>query len=74
MIPENTKISRSHDKKVILSEEYEHWTVKDLINILLDYQMDAKVWTVRNPRFGKKDIIKPIEIIGGDGKHVLINS
>lgn len=62
------KLHPNFDAEVVNSDDYEHWTAGDLIDILSDYPPDAKVW-VADPVQADREVLAvwPIELISGHG-------
>lgn len=63
------------DANEILSDEYAHWTVADVIEMLRDHNPEARVW-IADENFGEDDdaplYLRPLEMIfGSDGEVVL---
>lgn len=63
------------DAKEILSDDYDHWTVADVIEMLQDHNPEARVW-IADENFGEDDeaplYLRPLEMIfGSDGEVVL---
>lgn len=42
-LPRGWKLARGVDY-VVLTDDYQHWTVADVIEILREYNPDARVW------------------------------
>ena len=62
-IPEGYRLSKMVNKDIVLSEEYQHWTVADVREMLAKYPQDARVWLLTGA-----STIAPLEFISaGDG-------
>ncbi|NEN04720.1 hypothetical protein G3T36_02445 [Diaminobutyricibacter tongyongensis] len=67
-VPEGYKLRRSVNRRILGSDDYQHWTVADLIEILAEYPQDARVWVMtKHPR------IYPIEVISADADDVFLS-
>lgn len=63
------------EEEFIFSDEYKHWTVADVIEMLQDHDPDARVW-IADENFGEDDdaplYLRPLEMIyGSEGEVVL---
>lgn len=71
-LPKFYRLAPDLDKNEIFSEEYEHWTVSDLIEMLNEYDPNARVWIGDDSEVtdeGGLVILRPIEMVfGSDGE------
>ena len=65
-LPDGWKLARGVDKKV-LTDDYDHWTVADVIEMLREYPQDARVWV----RVGANKL-SPVEMIAGSEGEVVL--
>ncbi|MFF1633984.1 hypothetical protein [Leifsonia sp. NPDC058248] len=67
-VPEGFKLRRSVNRRVLESDDYQHWTVADLIEILAEYPHDARVWLMdKHPR------IHPLELVSSGPGDVFLS-
>jgi hypothetical protein len=66
-IPDGYIAREPHKQELIESDKYEHWTVADLIELLGEYDPDARVWV--EPEDG---VIWPVEMIAGSDGEVYL--
>lgn len=65
-LPKPWKLARGVPE-FVLTDEYLHWTVGDVIDMLKDHDPDARVWV----QVGKNGL-SPLEMLaGGDGELIL---
>lgn len=65
-IPKDTRLAEGVDKELVESDEYQHWLVSDLIEMLQEYPQDARVWIWAGEDSDDDTlIIRPAEWISG---------
>lgn len=65
-LPKGVKLARGVDK-FVLTDEYEHWTVADVIEILREYPQDARVWFQVKP-----NRVSPLEFVAASEGEVFL--
>lgn len=66
-IPDGYTVEENHNRELIESDKYKRWTVADLIELLGEYDPDARVWV--EPENG---VIWPVEMIAGSEGEVYL--
>ncbi|MGF3056166.1 hypothetical protein [Microbacterium sp. YY-01] len=71
-LPATYKLTPHAEPSIVFSDEYEHWTVSDLIEYLQEYESDARVWVREETLDDGTAIIRPIELIAGTRAEVVL--
>lgn len=73
-IPEGCTLEDGYNRELIESDEYDHWTVGDLIEFLGSMSPDANLWLHRTEWLGDSPIeyVRPLEKLFGDVDDVFI--
>jgi hypothetical protein len=66
-IPQGCAVEPNHDRAFIESDDYEHWTVADLIEMLSEHNPDARVWIEND------SVIWPVEMVAGSESEVFLS-
>lgn len=65
-LPKGYKLHPDVDP-MCLTDEYAHWTVADVIEMLSDYPQDARVWFLDED--SDDALVRPVEFMaGGEGE------
>lgn len=71
-LPKFYRLAPDLDPDEIFGDDYSHWTVSDLIDMLGDHNPDARVWVGDDSEVtdeGGLVILRPVEMIfGSDGE------
>lgn len=60
-LPKGYRLSTTVDKAFCLSDDYRHWTVADLIEILSEYPQGARVWFVSGRTLHPVELVSECE-------------
>lgn len=60
-VPDGYKIAATTDRWILESDNYIHWTVADLMEMLAECSPDARLWLMES-----EDTVRPLEGMGFD--------
>ncbi|MGH1525951.1 hypothetical protein ACRAWC_18605 [Leifsonia sp. L25] len=67
-VPAGYKLAATTDRHILESDEYMHWTVADLMEMLAEFPPEARLWVMDH-----EETVHPVEGFGGDKSDLFIH-